>query len=457
MKTQDISTIEETKVSSLNAQQELALNALINFTSSDTNNEAFILSGSAGTGKTTLLKEYTRFLESIDFNYQLLTPTGRAAKVLSRKTERAARTLHSFLYRVIEKEHGGITKMEFIPRKLTPTIKTIIIIDESSMISNLPEDNDLFHSTNSILYELIALFKSCPLGSKLVFVGDIYQLPPINENVSLSLDGERLRNTYQISSISFELTEIVRQENGSYILTNATLLRNLMKQKKDSIPMLKYKNMYRIDLAVNNYCNLFDQNDSSKTIFIGWKNATIDKLNKVIRNQIHNNPGVILTNEEQIILCRTIYKQAYISSGEIGKVILFDPESIETIADTRFAESTLQFTTPNGEIIEFKTKVDIDFLLSDPDAESPERAKKLWANRKKNNKIFRESNNINDDPYLSALKIKYGYAITAHKAQGGEWDHVFLYPEFPKDENRLKWVYTSITRAKNELYSFQNS
>lgn len=447
----DFTDLNEMK---LNDQQESVFKALVDFISCDEKHEAFILNGYAGTGKTSLLKELAKYLELIYYNFYLLAPTGRAAKVLSKKTGKNAQTIHSFIYTLREIENGEVVKMEFVPRGIPLQTKSVIIIDEASMVSDLPVNNELFFSKNSVLHDLIVYFKSCPSGTKLIFVGDRFQLPPVNEDSSNSLDSIILADKFQISTISFELTEVVRQKSDSYIFQNAYLIRNLMSQKRNYFPLLKYKNMYRIDLAICNYCKLFDPYDSSKTIFIGWKNSAISKINRMIRNRIHNNPVDILSKEEQIILCRTAYKQYCIPSAEIGKIIDFDPNTIEIIADIKFAEAIFQFEILSGEVIEFKSKFDVDYLLSDNNSDSPERIKKLWADRKRKNKIFRESNNPNHDPYLSALKIKYGYAITAHKAQGGEWDHVFLYPEFPSDHNRMKWIYTSITRAKEDLYSY---
>jgi hypothetical protein len=207
-------------------------------------------------------------------------------------------------------------------------------------------------------------------------------------------------------------------------------------------------------LAIANFCKLYDPEKPANAVFIAYKNSTVGKLNRMIRNQLYDNSDLILLNSEQVVLGKTTYKQTYLPSAESGKVISFNPDSLETIAEIKFAEATFQFTAVTGETIEFKSKFDLDYLLSDCNTDTPERYKMLWAERKRMNPFFRESNNPLDDPYLSSLKIKYGYAITAHKAQGGEWENVFLYPEFPSNENRLKWIYTAVTRAKCDLYSF---
>lgn len=445
---------EANEVIELNEQQQVALDAMIQFVLHENSVDAFILSGSAGTGKTTLLKEFTKYLERCDQDFYLLAPTGRAANIISHHSKVRAKTLHSFLYSLEEVEKDDIVRMQFIPRINSLPAAAILIVDESSLVSDVPTNNELFYSVNSLLNDLITFYNTSPKGTKLIFVGDLFQLPPVNENNSAALDAEILKKKYQISTISFNLSEVVRQKRGSYILQNAILLRNLMIQKKTYAPTLKYKNMYRPELAVAHFCKLFDPNDSANAVFLAYKNSTIEKLNNLIRKQLYDNPDQVLVNNEQVVLCKTTYKQAYLPSSEIGKVISFNPDSIEMVADIQFAEAVFQFITLSGETIEFKSKFDLDFLLSDSNIDSPERLRKLWADRKRNNVFFRDSSNPNDDPYLSAVKIRYGYAITTHKAQGGEWEHVFIYPEYPTNESRLKWIYTSLTRAKMELYSF---
>ena len=438
----------------LNDQQHTAFDMMRQYIQDDNSNEVFILRGSAGTGKTTLMRSLTLYLGDMHKNFCLLAPTGRAANILSQNSNIRAKTLHSFLYTLSEVEKDDFVRMQFVPRTNYLSEATVLIVDESSMISDLPANNEVFFSVNSLLQDLISFYRSCADGSKLIFVGDTFQLPPINESSSAALDTEKLLKKYHINCTSYTLTEILRQKGESYILQNATLLRNFMEQKRNFEPILKFRNLYRPELAVSHFCKLFVPDNPMETVFLAYKNSTIHKLNRAIRKQMFDGSDQILVSNEQVVLSKTTYKNAYLTSSEIGKVISFDPNSVETVAEIQFAEAVFQFTTLSGEIIEFKSKFDLDFLMSDVNTDTPEKNKKLWADRKRNNVFFRESNNPKDDPYLSALKVKYGYAITAHKAQGGEWSNVFLYPEYPINENRLKWIYTSITRAKNEIYSF---
>lgn len=435
-------------------QHHAALINMIDFAGSDNGNDVFILTGPAGTGKTSLILEFIKLLEKNNFDFCLLAPTGQAAKVLSKRTTHAARTLHSFVYVITEKEGDAGMRYEFVPRSNSLTKPCVFIVDEASMMSDLPANNDLFVSNNSLLHDFLEYYRKSPSGSKIVFVGDPFQLPPVNETNSGALSMEYLKKKYGIEATGFNLTKVLRQKKGSYILYNASILRNLIEQKIYHAPRLQYKQMYRAEIAVNQFCKEFDLEAPEKAVFLGWKNLTVDKLNRAIRNQIFSYPTEALRVSEQIIVGRSYYNKLYLPSGEVGKVIAFDPGTYERVADIQFAEATFQFELPDGEKISLTSKFDLDYLLNGHSDEEPDKIKNLWADRKRNNKFFRESNNPADDPYLSAIKIKYGYAITAHKAQGGEWRHVFLYPEFPKDENRLKWIYTAVTRASDELYSF---
>jgi len=439
----------------LNPQQKNALKALIDFSTVKNENDVFILAGSAGTGKTRLLKNFTEELEKRKIDFKLLAPTGRATQVLAKRTKRSARTMHSFIYSINEIERNTIIRYEFVPKLNNLTSPCIFIVDEASMISDIPANNELFLSQHSVLHDLIQFYRKSPEGSKIVFVGDSFQLPPVNEDFSVALSKKHLEENHNVKATGFSLTEIVRQTTDSYILRNVMQLRDLMIKQVQYFPKLRYKEMYRTELAISTFCKLYNPNDAGQVIFLGWRNATIDKLNTAIRNKLFNQPSEILLPMERIIVGHSYYSNnLFIASGDIGRVISFYPNTYERVGDTVFADAIFEFHLNDGEKVKAKCKFNVDYLLRKQSDNKPEKISKLWANRKRNNKIFRETNNPADDPYLSAIKVRYAYAITTHKAQGGEWDNVFIYPEYPKDNNRLKWTYTTITRASKELYSF---
>lgn len=438
-----------------NCEKQQVMDALIGFIYDEPDQDFFILDGAAGTGKTTLVKSVTDLLGDNKTRFALLAPTGRAALVLATKTEQNVKTLHSFLYRLLEHkdDDGHVIRIEFIPKDQYPEEPVILIIDEASMVSDVPSANDLFISKTSVLGDLIRYFDNCPDGSKIIFVGDNYQLPPVEDgDFSPALSPGYLEKYYKLNGQVKKLSKVFRQQSNSDILRNAQMLRLAMDKGQTYFNNLRFKNLYRIELAIRQFVKLYDHDDNSKVIFLGWKNRVIQKLNRAIRAQLHQNSNDALVTGEQIILNRSFVGEEFIPTGEMGKILKFYPEKLEKIADTTFGEARFQFSLPTGKTIEFDAKFYYDYLLTDDSKEDPEKTKLLWADRYRRNPTFRESQNAADDPYLSALKIRYGYAITTHKAQGGEWENVILYPEFPFDKNRLRWVYTAVTRGKAEIY-----
>lgn len=437
-------------------EQEKALEAIRSFLE-DRENDFFILDGAAGTGKTTLIKSITEMLSETKTDFSLLAPTGRAARVLAGKTKENVKTLHSYLYKLLEHkdEDGHVIRIEFVPKMNTIENPVVLIVDEASMLSDVPSNSEMFISRTSVLHDLVALYKRCPNGSKLIFVGDNYQLPPVEDgDLSPALSPGYLVKNYGLSGITQKLTQVFRQKANSYILQNAQMLRLAIDKGNVYFNNLKYKNLYRTELAIKQFAKLYDPAYPSRVIFLGWKNRVIQKLNNAIRAELYGINIYPLVSQEQIILNRSYFGDQFIPTGEMGKIVKYYPERTEKIANTIFGEARFQFILPTDEATEFDAKFYLDYLQTNDISEDPEKTKSLWADRYRKNKTFRESQNAADDPYLSALKIRYGYAITTHKAQGGEWDNVLLYPEFPFDKNRLKWIYTAVTRGRKEVYSF---
>lgn len=437
-------------------EQVQAIDAIRSFLA-DGKYDFFVLDGAAGTGKTTMIKSITEMLSESKTDFSLLAPTGRAARVLSGKTKENVSTLHSYLYKLFEHKDtdGHVIRIEFIQKNTVPDNPIVLIIDEASMLSDVPSNSDLFISKNSVLHDLVAFYKRCPNASKLIFVGDNYQLPPVEDGgLSPALSPGYLVKNYGLTGRIQKLTRVFRQKANSYILQNAQMLRLAMDKGNINFNNLKYKNLYRIELAIKQFVKLYDPADPSKVIFLGWKNRAIQKLNNAIRAELYGSKIDPLVPGEQIILNRSYFGDQFIPTGEMGKIVKFYPERTERVANTIFGEARFQFTLPSDETTEFDAKFYLDYLLTDDISEDPEKTKLLWGDRYRRNKTFRESQNAADDPYLSALKIRYGYAITTHKAQGGEWDNVILYPEFPFDRNRLKWIYTALTRGREEVCCF---
>jgi exodeoxyribonuclease V len=440
----------------LDAEQQAALSALVDFTSAREKNDVFILSGSAGTGKTALLRSYVRHLRQVNSSYRLLAPTGQAAKVIFTHTGFDAQTVHSFLYDVEEIFEMDMVKLKFLRKVHFFLQPIVIIVDEASMISSKRINNEDFTSETAVMDDLVAVLKSAPLGSKLVFIGDSFQLPPIGEHGSVALDKDEVIRRYGLDCSAFALMVVKRFEAGSKVAENALFLRECIERQEWGVPNLRYEDLFNTELAVAHYCSLDPLGENEELIFLGWKNVRILELNRQIRRNLHGERCEFLVNGDRIIMGQTVYHPMYLSSGQTGFIESVDMASLEVVAGNRFIDVVIVFKKNAAESIRVSGKLDVDYLTLSKVPDAIKRRKALWADRKKHNPVFRESERIADDAYLSAFKVKYGHAITVHKAQGGEWEHVFLYPEYPLNAQVLRWLYTAVTRASKTLYSFKD-
>lgn len=415
---------------------------------------AFILSGAAGTGKTSITEALTNGFTAHSILYSLCAPTGRAAKVISDKTGKIATTIHKLLYTLneIKDEDGQTIKFEFIPKKNIFEKPIVFLIDESSMISNRkPKVDDRFISENSLLFDLVKYMKSGHPDNKIVFIGDEYQLPPINSVFSPALTPNILENEFKLKTQKANLSEIVRQDSESHILKSAIGIKKAIDDNKKY-----FSYSFRNTNTVERFLDAYVQNhmvNAKNTVLLAWKNARIDELNFLIRDRKFGENSNILNIGEQLIATQNYYNRTEIHNGTFLRVhqIL----AIEDYKGFKFADVKL-INVLTDKIIPETIKISIDPLIDGKLSNDFAREKKLYGLRMKENKLFRETKDKRLDPYLSALKVKYGYAITVHKAQGGEWEDVFIYPEIPFRYDGGKWLYTAVTRASKEIYSFKN-
>lgn len=432
-------------------EQQALLKCITDFFDSSDNN-AFILKGTAGTGKTSILKAVVNHLSDEEKEYVLLAPTGRAARNISEKTGFTATTIHSHMYRVkeVKDDDDNILYIEFIKRQ-NPGIKPCVyLIDEASMVGDTSNSQDYFVSKKPLLEDLLSYIKEGHKDNKIIFMGDPYQLSPINADLSPALSEEYLQIKYQLQTDSFELTEVKRQEENSYILENAIQLRHAITNGTFSATW-QFEQMKNESNAVEHYCQKLQNGESNDSIFIAWKNVSINNLNEQVRKLLNYNN--ILVPGERLIISQSNYAGIYLSSGTfliVDEVI----GGIKEIAGYRFATVKLRFPDSDTPLPD-TFKIDINSLLSENGRVDHSQMRKLWHERYRVNKALRNTKDVRTDKYLSALKVRYGYAITTHKAQGGEWNNVYLYNEIPFGTNGLRWLYTSITRAREHLYSFQ--
>ena len=463
----------------LSETQQEAFNHIKDFLSS--NKPVFILKGYAGTGKTFLVNAVAKYLKSKDRAFYLCAPTGRAAHVLSKSTGLEAQTIHRTIYKKYPSElHADdrlIFNFEIFQNDYS---ERVYIIDESSMLSdNMDRQVHLRFGSGKLLYDLLQYTNLIGEGSdnnKIIFVGDDAQLPPVNSGFSPALSREYLLETYGLKSTEFTLTEVFRQKQESGIIKEATRLRDaIIKNEYNYISFSSSNDVVHFN-PENKYEVIAGEIKKSNAVLISYTNAAVNEFNKLIRAKyIKNNTGEIQPGDRIIVnVNNSLYNR---SNGDIGKVVEVRPPLKEVISSKKLDKPVTLTYRPveiefDGEkavyiILENLLYSETGDLSSDESramyilahrkcgsAKPPEELKTtdlktFYSLRKEYIKAMEES------PYLSALQVKYAYAITCHKAQGGEWNSVFV--DFSghgsyNNVNFFRWAYTAITRASKRLY-----
>lgn len=443
-------------------EQLVFCSEMARFLSGDLDGRCFILRGYAGTGKTTSVGALVRSLPKFGLKSILLAPTGRAAKVMSNYTGKKALTIHKKIYR---KKSAVSTEMSF---QLAPNLAehTLFIVDEASMIAD--EMNP--QSGSSLLRDLIEFVynrKNCAV----VFVGDTAQLPPVGSLESPALHKEYLSNAFHLRVSAVELKEVVRQEKKSGILANATMLRNLIStQEDDRVTLPKFmtksfKDIFRMNglKLVEGLEYAYNKFGIENSLVVCRSNKSANVYNQQIRARLLYREEE-LTGGDQIMVVKNNYywlpdneSAAFIANGDMAKIKRV--RGIEERYGFRFTEVTLEFLDfpEAGEIV---CKVMLDTLTAETPNLSYQDSNKLFEGLNEDYSHLTNKRErflaIKDDPYYNALQIKFAYAVTCHKAQGGQWDAVFVDQGYLTDEmvdlDFLRWLYTGITRAKRELF-----
>jgi len=442
------------------AQQRDVFAMLENFLPSTNADDCFILKGYAGTGKTTLISALVKVLPRLKLKSVLLAPTGRAAKVITNYSGKKAFTIHKKIYR---KKVAASPEMNFV---LGDNImeNTLFIVDEASMISDQVHD----YSRQSLLQDLISYVyngKNC----KLMLVGDTAQLPPVGSDISPALDKVFVSEQFRLNVFTYELTDVVRQEKESGILFNATQLRELVRKGEEVFPKFnirRYKDIFRMtgERLVEGLNYAYDKYGMENTIVICRSNKNANAYNQNIRNRILYREEE-LSGGDHIMIVRNNYfwlkpednSGDFIANGDIAKI-----RKVRRIEDQygfRFAELVIELLDyPDQEPI--SCKVMLDTLYSETPSLSSADNKRFYEAVLQDymhieNKKFRMEE-LKKDPYYNALQIKFAFAVTCHKAQGGQWPAVFIDQGFLTDEmlntEFLRWLYTGLTRSNKELF-----
>lgn len=431
-------------------QQRNALLAMSDFVKETNKDDFYILCGAAGTGKTSITTALIGHLNSMAINYRIVAPTGRAARILGRKSNTSSATIHSLIYNA--KSNTDTGEVVFELKENTTKDFSIYIVDEASMVSSQlnREEGSLFSAKNSLLTDLISFVKSGNEGNKIIFLGDKNQLPPVNEIDSKALCGEYLSNKYGLKGNSYLLTEVKRQEDGSCILKNAIAIREGIDAKLEKVALQGIERQ-SLDNAVANYTREYSSKGYEHAVCIGATHKMNRLFNSKVRARLFGINSKPLEVNELLLITSTWRRKDYqLYSGDHVVVEEVDMNATEEVAGLHFVPVKLISRTLKGveEIIE-------DYILLEsiihPEGLTLEQENRLRHERHSKNKVYRETGNVSDDRYVGAIRASYGHSITCNKAQGGEWDKVFLNTFFMPS---LKYQYTAVTRAKSSLIIF---
>lgn len=471
----------------LNAEQTEALDAIKAFMRDDTM-DAFILRGSAGTGKTTLIAKLAEALAPMKVKCAALAPTGRAARILGNKLQAiaggagcASKTIHSEIYSLkqvevneeAESANDPGLRMIFPLRREEPAA-SLYIVDESSMVGDKESRQDLVRfGSGRLLADLVTFSRSKRPGrindqlAKLLFVGDAVQLPPVGENASPALSQEYLRDEFGLRVGVFDLTTVMRQSEGSAILDRATRLR-------DAIAAGHF-NEFSLDVcesdlqhtdAVGSVERILDGlRDKQSSVAVVPSNAAALDYNRNIRQRLWGDadlPGQV----GDILLVNKNSPTHQLNNGDLVKVMQVGAAELVTVPIRggyhpvlHFREAMVAFRAGDGTVVERPCFL-LENLLNSRERElTPIETRALLVHFRKRyprlnpkDDAFRQA--LKHDPYFNALQVKYGYAMTCHKAQGGEWDTAivdFAGTGGTRNEGFFRWAYTAITRAKKTL------
>ena len=441
-------------------EQRDALDKLAVFMLSSTDQQVFLLKGYAGTGKTSLISALIRYLDQKQLDCVLLAPTGRAAKVLASYSGHQATTIHKKIYRkaVISPDEGGFG-LNFNKHR-----DAFFIVDEASMIANDRGENATFGS--GFLLEDLLEFVYSGENCRLILMGDTAQLPPVGQVLSPALDANQLRRM-GMDATEIELTQVLRQAGDSGILQNATDLREQIRQNTvGQLPKLRVNKVDVIRLqgdefpeAVNASYGRVGQ-EESKIVCPTNKRAVL--FNQGIRNTVLYREDEVNTGDYLLIAKNNyLWSEPYpeipfIANGDLVEVVRV--RKTYDMYGLRFADMELRFLEYEWEL---EARVLLDSLTAEAPALDKPRMEQLYrdvvedyAGSCKTKKELYQA--LRRDPWINALQVKYGYAFTCHKAQGGQWKDVFIDQGYVTEERMgldyYRWLYTALTRATERVF-----
>lgn len=441
-----ISIFENISFKPTNSQAK-ALYELESFIENASDDRVFILSGSAGTGKTTLTKAVVDYLNLLELPVVLLAPTGKAASILKLKSGMETQTIHQLVYHPEQLEDG---RVKFNFKENQSEVRTIYIVDEASMIPATNASTGEFISANPLLLDFMRfVFMGNPLN-QIVFLGDTYQLTPVLENESIALSAKRINEIFELSVKQVQLTEITRQAIDSPVLKLANQIKTARDQNI-SLYSLRPPRLTSAELALDYYTTFFDNQHLDEIMLICKSNDQVQDWNRKIREKLGLGHFTLCVGD--VVMLRSAWMDAnhQLVNGNMG-VIASLSDNTEEIAGLRFKDAEIVFK--NGdEFIRINSKVLLDSLDNPAAKLDTESIKYLKNDRMAKNTVYRASQKAKDDPYMNAMRLSYGFALTGHKAQGSEWKRVLFTPDKLRSTDH-DWMYTAVTRARNEVFSW---
>lgn len=442
-------------------KQDIFFQQIAVFLTNTNSDELFLLKGYAGTGKTTVISELVNNLFSIKKKYVLLAPTGRAAKVIANYSNKEAFTIHKKIYFPKKSSNGSVG----FTLKQNKHKNTVFIIDESSMISDTESDSKLYEN-GSLLDDLISYVYS-GTDCKMILIGDTAQLPPVQLDISPALNSDTLSMHYHKEVFSIELDEVMRQAEASGILYNATQLRELLKDSfitEFQFHLRGFKDIVRltdgfdiqdaIESAYRNY-------SIEDTCFIVRSNKRANQYNQQIRTKILDKESDLSVGDFLMVVKNNYFwlkdsdEAGFIANGDIVEVL--EIFAFKELYGFNFAKVKIRMVDyPNQK--PFETIVLLNTITSESPSLTYEESNKLYQEVMKDyegESQYRKFMKVKSNEYFNALQVKFSYAITCHKSQGGQWNTVFIEQPYLPDGitvDYVRWLYTAMTRAKDKLY-----
>ena len=446
----------------LNKNQEFAIDKIISFVQSNNKNEIFLLKGYAGTGKTYIISNIVKNLWKIKSSVILLAPTGRSAKVISSYCNKEAYTVHKEIFFTKNNFSGNL---EFT-LKVNKHKNTLFVVDEASMISTNRNDGiGLF--TQSLLDNLIKYVYS-GFKCRLLIIGDTAQLPPVKSSISYSLDKDYLKKEYEKEVIVIELTDVVRQEKESGILSYATSIRNKIENDffdDISFNFEPFNDITQVEDGehlMNLIQDSYNKYGLEETAIVVRSNKRANLYNQAVRDKILNNDNLINVGDLLMVVKNNYYwlknkkDIGFIANGDIIKIE--EIHYIKEIYGFKFAEVKISLVD-YPKIDYFETVLILNSLYINSPALDFNTMNNLYQEILKDymniKTKYKRHLAVKNNSFFNALQVKYAYSFTCHKSQGGQWESIFLeYPYLPDgmDEDFFRWLYTAITRAKNKLH-----